>query len=192
MASTHPRTLLKNRTGPPEVLHLATHGYFCSKADVTDGENAFENPLLYSGLVLAGANRSILGENDRVLDPPMVEDGILTSLEISGLNLVGTELAVLSACQTGLGEIVSGEGVFGLRRAFQHAGAQSIVMSMWSVPDKQTRELMQNFYENWLSGETKAEALRNSALRIILERRKTKGSAHPLFWGGFVLVGNPK
>ena len=178
--------LLKSMNDPPKILHLATHGYICSENK--DGIRS-TNPLLNSGLVLAGANRIFdEGSGGNIIG----EDGILTSLEVSALDLVGTDLVVLSACQTGTGETVSGEGVFGLRRAFQHAGARSIVMSMWSVPDKQTRELMQGFYENWLSGDSKSGALRKSALKILSDRRESIDSAHPLFWGGFVLAGDPE
>jgi CHAT domain-containing protein len=175
---------LKNLQQAPRVLHIATHGYFCSEAD----RDALSNPLLRSGLVLAGANRTIGRLND---DRPNAEDGILTALEASGLNLVGTDVVVLSACQTGLGEVRSGEGVFGLRRAFQHAGAQSLIMSMFAVPDESTASLMERFYGNWLSGQSKSEALRNASLSILNERRKKGASSHPLFWGGFVLVGDP-
>ncbi|MFQ5499784.1 MAG: CHAT domain-containing protein [Candidatus Zixiibacteriota bacterium] len=84
----------------------------------------------------------------------------------------------------------SGEGVFGLRRAFQHAGARSIVMSMFAVPDKSTVTLMERFYENWLSGQSKSSALRNASLSALRDRRKATGSAYPLFWDGFVIVGD--
>jgi CHAT domain-containing protein/tetratricopeptide (TPR) repeat protein len=177
---------------PPTVLHLATHGYLCPKASFSCTAELYENPLLYSGLVLAGANRSILREADSTPASFQAEDGVLTSLEVSGLNLVGTELVVLSACQTGLGEIRNGEGVFGLRRAFQHAGTRSVIMSLWPVPDRQTRELMQSFYENWLSGRSKSSALRQAAVNALRQRWESIGSAHPLFWGGFVLVGDPE
>jgi CHAT domain-containing protein len=182
---------LKAADMPPSVLHIATHSYFCPKANFSGTGELYENPLLYSGLVLAGANRSILREGDSAYATQAIDDGLLSSLEVSGLNLIGTELAVLSACQSGLGEVRSGEGVFGLRRAFQHAGVRSIIMSMWSVPDRQTRELMQMFYENWLSGQSKSAALRQAALAILAQKRESTGSAHPLFWGGFVLVGDP-
>ena len=178
--------LLKNLDSPPEILHMATHGYYCPDGVNTQG-NGVSNPLLGSGLVLSGANR-VLENLSRT--EGQGEDGILTSLEISGLNLAGTDLAVLSACQSGSGEVMSGEGIFGLRRAFQHAGVRSIIMSLWSIPDKQTRQFMTYFYGEWLSGELKSEALRNASLRIISDRREKYGAAHPLFWGGFILAGD--
>jgi CHAT domain-containing protein len=105
---------------------------------------------------------------------------------------VGTDLVVLSACQTGIGDVRNGEGVFGLRRAFQHAGAKSVVMSMFAVPDESASELMEHFYENWLSGQSKASALHNASLEILNERRQNGNSINPLFWGGFILVGDPE
>jgi CHAT domain-containing protein len=174
---------LKNLQQTPAVLHVATHGYFCERAD----QNLMSNPLLRSGLILAGANRTIGEMNEGAFSS---EDGILTAMEVSGLNLIGTDLVVLSACQTGIGDVQSGEGVFGLRRAFQHAGARSIVMSMFAVPDESTSYLMERFYENWLSGLSKSSALRNASLSILNERRNRSVSTHPLFWGGFVLIGD--
>jgi CHAT domain-containing protein len=174
---------LKNLSQPPNILHIATHGYFCQNTDSTQ----LSNPLLRSGLILAGANRTIGDMNDQDYTG---EDGILTALEVSGLNLIGTDLVVLSACQTGIGDVQSGEGVFGLRRAFQHAGAKSVIMSMFAVPDESTSILMERFYENWLSGKSKASALRNASLSILTERREKNEPTHPLFWGGFVLVGD--
>jgi len=169
----------------PRVLHLATHAYFCSEAD----RDAMTNPLVRSGLILAGANRTIGGLDE---DDGAGEDGILTALEASGLNLVGTELVVISACQTGIGEVRNGEGVFGLRRAFQHAGAESMITSMFSIPDESTAVLMERFYENWLSGMNKSTALRNASLSLLEDRRRCGQSEHPLFWGGFVLVGDSR
>jgi CHAT domain-containing protein/tetratricopeptide (TPR) repeat protein len=182
---------LKKIDKAPRALHLATHGYFCSKAGFEAPVGIDKNPLLYSGLIFAGANRVITPGEKKAANPSLAEDGILTSLEVSGLNLVGTELVVLSACETGVGEVKSGEGVYGLRRAFQHAGAQTVVMSLWDIPDRATVELMIRFYEKWLSGESKSDALRKAALKILSDRRDSRGCAHPLFWGGFVLVGNP-
>ncbi len=185
-------SVLKNISSPPRILHLATHGYFCGKSRFTVGKELDENPLLYSGMAFAGANHLI--RNDETVDTGTMngEDGILTSLEVSGLNLFGTELVVLSACETGIGEIELGEGVYGLRRSFHHAGVRTLVMSMWDIPDSETVEFMRGFYEHWLSGESRSDALRNTALTILSERRAEKGCAHPLFWGGFVLVGDPQ
>jgi CHAT domain-containing protein/tetratricopeptide (TPR) repeat protein len=175
---------LKSLQQAPRVLHIATHGYFCPEAN----RSTLSSPLLRSGLLFAGANRTIGQMSDnRVGD----EDGILTALEASGLNLVGTDLVVLSACQTAVGEVSTGEGVFGLRRAFQNAGARSLIMSMFAVPDASTVTLMERFYSNWLSGQSKSAALRNASLSILNERRERGASDHPLFWGGFVLVGDP-
>jgi CHAT domain-containing protein len=182
---------LKSRKEPPAILHLATHGYFCPQIGLSDNAEQNGNPLIYSGLVLAGSNRFITLPDDYNSQDLPSEDGILTALEVSGLNLGSTDLVVLSACQTGLGEVVSGEGVFGLRRAFQHAGSRSIIMSMWSIPDKQAQMLMRGFYSNWLSGGSKSGALRNASLELLSRRRAESGTAHPLFWGGFVLVGDP-
>ncbi|UCG60430.1 MAG: CHAT domain-containing protein [Candidatus Zixiibacteriota bacterium] len=177
---------LKDLTTAPKVIHLATHGFFCESVDTSI--ELLNNPLLRSGLVLTGANRTISGERD---DSTMTEDGILTALEVSGLNLVGTDLAVLSACESGVGEFVNGEGLFGLRRAFQHAGVETIVMSLWSVPDKETSELMDGFYRRWLAGSSRRDALRESALEVLRQSRAKRGCGHPLLWGGFILAGNP-
>jgi CHAT domain-containing protein/tetratricopeptide (TPR) repeat protein len=178
--------VLKGMTTAPRVLHLATHGYFCEDIDLNKN-TMLENPLLRSGLALAGANR-LMDENQR--SDSSAEDGILTAFEASGLNLVGTDLVVLSACETGVGEVKNGEGVYGLRRAFQHAGARTIVMSLWKIPDKETCDLMDDFYKSWLGGQTKKEALRQSTLKVLNACRAKYGSAHPLFWGGFVMVGD--
>jgi CHAT domain-containing protein len=105
-----------------------------------------ENPFLQSGFVLAGANSTLKSSDSKNFD------GIVTAEKVLGLKLMGTDMVVLSACNTGVGEAKRGEGVFGLRRAFTQAGAKSLVMSMWSVPDKETKELMVEFYKNILSG----------------------------------------
>jgi CHAT domain-containing protein len=179
--------VLKGMSRPPRVLHLATHGFFCQDLDFTE-KRMSENPLLRSGLAFSGANR-VIDESQKI--DSQTEDGILTAFEASGLNLVGTDLVTLSACETGVGEVKNGEGVYGLRRAFQCAGARTIVMSLWKVPDEETCKLMDDFYENWLSGQTKKEALRQAALKILSNRRAKSKSTHPLFWGGFVLLGDP-
>jgi tetratricopeptide (TPR) repeat protein len=171
----------------PRVLHIATHGFFEPDQDVPKGDRptAREDPMLRSGLLLAGADRTLKGEPT----PPDLDNGVLTAFEASSLDLQGTELVVLSACETGLGEVQNGEGVFGLRRALQEAGAQSVLMSMWSVPDRETQELMTLFYERWLGGKEKAVALREAQMEM---RKRVKKRYHqdlPFYWGGFVLVG---
>ena len=178
--------VIKTMGDPPYLIHLATHGFFCEDVDVT-ATRMVENPLLRSGIALANANGVF---RDEGTENSQSEDGILTAFEVSGLNLVGTELAVLSACETGVGDIRTGEGVFGLRRAFQHAGARAVVMSLWKVPDIETGQLMNEFYKCWLGGASKKEALRQSALKIIEVNRTNQGHTHPLFWGAFVLVGH--
>jgi CHAT domain-containing protein len=120
-----------------------------------------------------------------------VENGVLTAYEATGLNLQGTELVVLSACETGLGQVENGEGVFGLRRALLEAGAQAVLMSMWPVPDAETEKLMTLFYERWLSGMDKHEALHEAQmeLRKELQVRWQVDQPPPHFWAAFVLVG---
>jgi CHAT domain-containing protein len=140
-----------------------------------------ENPLLRSGLALAGANTFL--EHGTL--PAEAEDGILTAEDVSGLDLLTTELVVLSACETGLGEIHVGEGVFGLRRAFVLAGAKTLVMSLWKVPDEQTRELMEGFYHRILSGHPRADALREAQLAM------KKKYPDPFYWGAFICQGDP-
>ena len=178
---------IKNLSTAPKILHIITHGFFCPPSDTSTGD-VMSNPLIRSGLALAGANRVIRGRDSADVGG---EDGILTAFEASGLNLIGTELATLSACETGLGETLTGEGVFGLRRAFRHAGAQTILMSLWNIPDKETFELMEGFYQRWLGGMSKGDALRESSLEVLRRCRKDYGHGHPLLWGGFVLAGNP-
>lgn len=137
--------------------------------------------MLRSGLALAGANTWLR----RGTLPPEAEDGILNGEDASGLDLLDTELVVLSACETGLGEVHVGEGVFGLRRAFVLAGAKTLVMSLWKVPDRETQELMEEFYGRILGGEPRAEALRQAQLSM-----KAKHSA-PRYWGAFICQGEP-
>ncbi|MBD3232660.1 MAG: CHAT domain-containing protein [candidate division Zixibacteria bacterium] len=182
--------VLKTLEESPRIVHLATHGFFCPKSSFTGKSSFHENPLLYSGLALSGANNLFVDNDENDSRIHQLEDGLLTSLEVSGLSLMDTELVVLSACRSGMGEIKNGEGVFGLRRSFQHAGTKSILMSMWDVPDKETRELMISYYRYWLSGESKSAALRISAIELLEKRREEYGCGHPLFWGGFMLVGD--
>src|SRR5439155_4978479 len=144
-----------------------------------------DNPLLRSGIVLAGANT--IGDKAAA----GVEDGWGTAEEIALLNLRGTELVVLSACQTGLGDIKTGEGVYGLRRAFLYAGARTLVTSLFEVPDTETRELMTRFYAGLRAGQGKLAALHAAERGLLRERRQAHGAAHPFFWASFVLVGSP-
>ena len=114
---------------------------------------------------------------------------MLTGEEISSLDLSEVELAVLSACDTGIGQIQSGEGVLGLRRAFEVAGAGALVVSLWKVEDESTREWMSLFYEGRLKGLPAAEALRDASRRMLAVRRAKGRSTHPFFWAGFVATG---
>ncbi len=168
------------RQQAPRVLHLATHGFF-----ILSRPNIGLDPLLRSGLFLAGAGRTLAGS------PPSagLENGVLTSYEAAQLNLQGSELVVLSACETGRGDQADGEGVFGLRRALEEAGAQAVVMSSWSVPDRETQELMALFYKKWLAGADKHEALRQAQLEERAVVRQRYGKDLPFYWGAFVMVG---
>jgi len=151
----------------PKILHIATHGFFINDDNIP-------NPMLKSGIALSGANASaILGKSD----------GIVTSLKLSGLNLKGTELVVLSACQTGVVDINSTENVSGLNKAFIQAGAKNIVISLWSVADKETSDLMSGFYKEMQTTPDYAQALRNSKLKMI------KQDLHPFYWAAFVISG---
>lgn len=180
----------------PWVLHLATHGFFLpdqrrdadQEFSSTEGSVSgrfsglrLENPLLRSGLALAGGNTWL---NKGQL-PSDAEDGLLTAEDVTGIDLLDTEMVVLSACNTGLGEIRTGEGVFGLRRAFVLAGAKTIITSLWKVPDEPTRELMEDFYRRVLSGQGRAVALRNAQLAL-----KAK-YPEPYYWGAFICQGDP-
>jgi CHAT domain-containing protein len=133
------------------------------------------NPLLRSGLALAGANQGKNGE----------EDGILTALEAAGLNLWGTQLVVLSACDTGVGEVRNGDGVYGLRRALILAGVESQIMSLWPVADTSTRDLMTGYYNALQQGEGRNEALR----RVQLQMLQNKDRQHPFYWASFIQSG---
>ena len=119
------------------------------------------------------------------------ENGILTAEEVASLNLQGTEWAVLSACDTGLGEIRAGEGVFGLRRAFQIAGVRTIIMSLWSVEDQSARAWMRSLYDGrWRKGLSTADAVQQASLRLLQERRAHGQSTHPFYWAAFVAAGD--
>lgn len=176
----------------PKILHIATHGVFLEDLEISekDKSNYSENPMLRSMLLFAGAGNSVAraksdSTNERSMQEDKIwdEDGILTAYEVISLDLDGTELVVLSACNTAKGEVRNGEGVFGLQRAFQVAGAKTIIMSLWSVDDNATQQLMTLFYQNLLSGDTKKQALKEAQSDIM---KKFKS---PFFWGAFVMVG---
>jgi CHAT domain-containing protein/Tfp pilus assembly protein PilF len=185
-------TALK-QVASPNVLHIATHGFFLADKpeDASETERKrkllqqtgdllalggrLENPLLRSGLGLAGANLRKSGD----------DDGILTAMEVAGLNLWGTKLVVLSACETGVGEVRTGEGVYGLRRALALAGAETQVMSLWPVSDRGTRDLMIRYYKSLQSGEGRSEAMRQVQLRMLKDPRRR----HPFYWASFIVSG---
>ncbi|MCB0480177.1 MAG: CHAT domain-containing protein [Flavobacteriales bacterium] len=169
----------------PRIFHVATHGFFmeadedAKKKEELSGD-ILDNPLLRSGLLFTGAGELLA--NNNVYDFNK-KDGILTAYEAMNLNLDNTELVVLSACETGLGEIKSGEGVYGLQRSFLVAGAQNVIMTLFKVNDKVTEELMSDFYSNWLETGNKRESFVEAKKRV---KEKYKS---PKLWGSFVLIG---
>jgi CHAT domain-containing protein len=180
----------------PGVLHLATHGFFLEDAAAPEGTRAVghfgalgadaraaapADPLLRSGLILAGASAPASGVPDAAR--PLSESTLVTALELAGLNLWGTQLVVLSACDTGRGDVKLGQGVYGLRRAFVAAGAETVVMSLWKVNDETTRVLMESYYRNLLEGQGRGTALRQAMLKL----RQTQ--PHPHYWAPFIALG---
>jgi CHAT domain-containing protein len=189
-------TAVKRAMNGRRVVHLATHGFFlgsgCEPARsgtravggvvAASAPRATRNPLRLAGLAFAGVGRQ---------HPDGTDDGILTAEEIASLDLRGTEWAVLSACDTGLGEIRSGEGVLGLRRAFQIAGARTVIMSLWSVEDQATRRWMQALYDARLTHDLDtASAMRAASLTVLAQRRAAGLSTHPFYWAAFVAAGD--
>jgi CHAT domain-containing protein len=177
------------RVENPRVLHIATHGFFQPDVERTNDPmlqminiRPAQNPLLRSGVLLAGAERTLNRKEGEDISTE-VEDGILTAYEAMNMNLDQTELVVLSACETGLGEVKNGEGVYGLQRAFQVAGARYVLMSLWKVDDKATQELMILFYREWLRTGDVRRGFREAQRQI---REKYHA---PFYWGAFVLVG---
>jgi CHAT domain-containing protein len=179
------------------MIHLATHGFFLGEGcpSATDGSRSTtvdsvapavvgESPLLLSGFALAGANhRNAAGPDE--------EDGILTAEEIASLNLTNVEWAVLSACDTGVGEVRVGEGVFGLRRAFEVAGARTLIMSLWPVEDETTRHWMKALYDNRIAkGMSTIDAVHEANLQVLRQRREAGLSTHPAYWAGFIASGD--
>ncbi len=179
---------LKDDISKPQVLHIATHGFFLQDLPENGNEDVFgvslevakENPLLRAGLMLTGAETAASGTSKKEIDN--ADNGILTAYEAMLLDLTGTEMVVLSACETGLGEVRAGEGVYGLQRAFQIAGAQSIVMSLWKVNDEATQLLMTRFYQNWLKGDNRFTAFEKAQLSL------KEQYPEPYYWGAFVMV----
>nr|WP_315215258.1 CHAT domain-containing protein [uncultured Flavobacterium sp.] len=171
----------------PDILHIATHGYFLKNDDISKTKQSISNLVndnykndfyLKSGLILAGAQNTLNGKQ-----PENSNNGIFTAEEAKSLNLKDTELVVLSACETGLGDNLVGEGVIGLQRAFMIAGAKSVIMSLWSVSDEKTQELMTLFYTNWIKNNmSKEEALYQAKLEM------KKSYPQPYYWAGFVLL----
>jgi len=170
------RTMVLDKT-------LATPTQFVSADDAFQrlSGRGIRNPLLRAGLAFAGANTWLHGDEP----PAPAGNGILTAEEVTGLDLSGTELVVLSACQTGLGKVESGEGVFGFRRSFVLAGARTVVLTLWEIPDNPTRELMEHFYLLVHDGRPRAEALREAKLRL---RARYPDDAS---WAAFICQGDP-
>lgn len=192
--STATETLFKNiPLKKSSVIHIATHGYFFP--DISrkkeyrmpftgeEKQSTFqvsENPLLRSGLIFAGANPVWTNPN---YVSTMTDDGILTAYEISNIDLSNVKLVVLSACETGLGDIKGSEGVFGLQRSFKLAGVKNIIMSLWKVPDDKTRELMQLFYQNCFTGNSISVAF-----KLAQQEMRSKYPNSPYYWAGFTLL----
>jgi len=167
----------------PSVLHIATHGFF-----ISDNRYEIPHPLFRSGIVLSGVNSVLKGHSI----PDDYEDGVLSAYDAATLNLRDTNMVVLSACETGLGESKRSEGILGLRRSFAQAGAKTVIMSLWRVSDKHTKILMECFYENLFDGKAIPTALREAQLKLIDYLDETFGFASPSLWSGFVCHGETR
>lgn len=185
-------------TRRPHTLFVGTHGFFLPEEDLPDQEilpgrsslavlpkhlSQKLNPLRRCGLLFAGCSNKVSGSDRNTLD------GIVTGEELVGLDLRGTKLVVLSACETGLGDLTDGQGVSGLRQAIQLAGAESVVSTLWEIPDRETTPLMTEFFRNLADGRSRSDALRMAQLNRIQARRERYGAAHPLFWAAFTVTG---
>jgi CHAT domain-containing protein len=180
----------------PRILHIATHGFFLSDQEAPPAQTRggfsndalrasdlrfsqwaakIENPLLRSGLAFTGANQGHSGS----------DDGLLTAMEVAGLDLWGTRLVVLSACDTGVGEVKNGEGVQGLRRALVLAGSESQVMSLWPVLDTTAKDLMIPYYKALRQGKGRGDGLRQAQLQMLRSRDRR----HPFYWAAFIQSG---
>src|SRR5262249_5819299 len=180
-----------------DVLHLATHGFFARtqcprQVGLERGEHIeapaerllLHNPLLESGLALAGANRLEAAGDE-------AEDGLLTAAEIAALDLSGARWVVLSACGSGLGQVRAGEGVMSLQRAFAIAGARAVIMTLWSVEDAQARLWMRTFYEaRLLRSLDLSRAVREADAQLVERLRRGRGAAPPALWAAFVAAGD--
>ena len=210
LGSNASETTFKELAPRQAILHLATHGFFlgddCDSVPALAGTRAvggvvtasqrraaaprtrssamLDSPLVLTGLAFAGANR-------RAAAAANGDDGILTAEEVASLNLTGVQWAVLSACDTGLGLIRENEGVLGLRRSFQTAGARTVIMSLWPAADDATRQWMRSLYQARLVDKRDtADAVRDAALSVLRAHRRSGQSGHPFFWGGFVATGD--
>jgi CHAT domain-containing protein/Tfp pilus assembly protein PilF len=175
---------VKQNVAGKRVVHLATHGFFLNGECPQTAGAARENPLLRSGLALAGANRRQAAANGQ-------EDGILTAEEVASLDLGGAEWVVLSGCDTGVGDPKTGEGVLGLLRSFQEAGARTLIASLWPVDDQEARQWMVALYRaRFVEGRETAESIREADLEQLRSRRAAGKSQHPFYWAGFLAVGD--
>jgi CHAT domain-containing protein len=182
-------TAFKNLSGnSPSVIHIATHGYYFSDLEKKkeSGPTLWEkpyvhakNPLLRSGLILANANYAW----QKGANPYEKDDGILTALEISNMDLKNTDIVILSACETGLGDVPSSEGVYGLQRAFKMAGVETIIMALWNLKDITTKEYMTLFYNNWKSSNDPKAAFKKAQKTMM-----TKYREEPKKWAALVYL----